>query len=70
MQTEYEKYSDEKLSDPEFKIKYLLAKEKLNLELMIDSIDEAVEKKSSYQTVKRRIATLRKHVATINFSLI
>ena len=66
MQTEYEKYREELLDSPEMKLKYLLATEKLNLELMIDSIDEAVEKQSSYQTIHRRIAKLRKHVAALS----
>jgi polyhydroxyalkanoate synthesis regulator phasin len=66
MATEYEIYRDELLKNPEFKIKYLLAKEKLNIELIIDSIDEAINKKSSLQTMKRRISKLRKHVAAMN----
>ncbi len=66
MQTEYEKYKEVLLAKPETQLKYILAKEKLELELMLDSIDEAVEKRSSYQTVRRRISKLRKHIAAIS----
>lgn len=66
MKTNYEIYRDEMLKDPDFRVKYLLAKEKLNLELMIDSIDEAVAKSSSSQTMKRRISKLRRYVASLS----
>ena len=65
MKTEYEKYRDQMLENPEFKAKYLLAKEKLNLEMLLDSIAQAVDNKSSYQTMKRRISKLRKHIASL-----
>lgn len=65
MQTDYEKFKDSLLEEPELKLKYLLAKEKINLELMIDSIDDAVEKQSSYSVIHRRISKLRKHIATL-----
>ena len=54
------------MEEPEFKAKYILANEKLNLELMIDTIDDAVENKNSYLTLKKRVNRLRKHVAAIS----
>lgn len=66
MQTEYEKYKEQLLDEPEMKLKYLLAKEKINLELMVDSIDEAVEKQSSNKTIQRRISKLRKHISALS----
>jgi polyhydroxyalkanoate synthesis regulator phasin len=66
MKTEYEKYKEALLESPEIKAKYLIAKEKLDIELMLDSIDEAIDNQSSYQTIKRRISKLRKHIAAIS----
>jgi hypothetical protein len=53
------------MKNPEFKVKYILAKEKINIELLIDSIDEAIEKKTSPLTMKRRINKLRNHIAAL-----
>ena len=66
MKSEIEIYKEEKMADPVFNAKYILAKEKLNIELMIDAIDDAFEKKDSYYTMKRRINKLRKHIATLS----
>ncbi len=66
MKSELEQYKEKRMEEPEFRAKYILAKEKLNLELMIDAIDEAVENKNSYLTLKRRVNRLRKHVAAIS----
>ncbi len=66
METNYEQYRNEMMQDPEFKAKYYLAKEKLNIELMIDSIEDAIDKNESQLTMKRRVAKLKKHVATLS----
>ncbi len=66
MKTNYEEYRDKQLENPEFRLKYLLAKEKLNLELLLDSINDAVEKQSSAQTLKRRIIKMRKHIVALS----
>ena len=63
MQTDYEKYRDEQLQNPEFKAKYYLSKEKLKIEFLIDSIDEAITKQNSLTSIKRRTAKQRKHIA-------
>ena len=65
MKSEIEIYKDEKMADPVFRAKYILAKEKLNIELMIDDIDNAIEKNDSHQTMKRRVNKLRKHIAAL-----
>lgn len=66
MKTNYEEYRDKQLENPEFRLKYLLAKEKLNLEFLLDSINDAVEKQSSPQTLKRRIIKMRKHIVALS----
>jgi hypothetical protein len=66
MEIDFEEYRDKLLENPEFKIKYLFAKEKLNLELMLDSIDEGFEKKSSPLTMRRRINKLRNHISALS----
>ncbi len=66
MQSEIEKYKEEKMADPVFRAKYILAKEKLNIELMIDSIDDAIDNKGSLITMKRRINKLRKHISAMS----
>lgn len=66
MKTNYEEYRDKQLENPEFRLRYLLAKEKLNLELLLDSINDAVEKQSSPQTLKRRIIKMRKHIVALS----
>ncbi len=66
MKTNYEEYRDKQLENPEFRLKYLLAKEKLNLELLLDSINDAVEKQSSTQTLKRRIIKMRKQIVALS----
>jgi hypothetical protein len=66
METNYEKYRNELLKNPEFQVKYYLAKEKLNIELMLDSIDEAINQKSSILTMKRRVSKLRNYITTLS----
>jgi hypothetical protein len=63
IKTEYEKYREKQLQNPEFKAKYYLAKEKLKIDFLIDSIDEAISNQNSLTTIKRRTAKLRKHIA-------
>ena len=62
MKSEIELYREERMKDPEFRAKYILAKEKLNIELMID----AIERKDSYNAMRRRINKLRKHIAALS----
>ncbi len=66
METNFEKYRNEMMQNPEFKAYYVLAKEKLNMELMLDSIEDAIDKKQSQLTVKRRVNKLKKYVAAIS----
>lgn len=66
MNSEIEMYKEVKMTDPVFKAKYILAKEKLNIVLMIDLIDDAYEKNDSHYTMKRRINKLRKHIAALS----
>jgi len=66
MLTEYDKYKEEKMQDPVFRANYILAKEKLEIELMLDSIDEAISKKATSISLRRKINKLRKHLTTLS----
>jgi len=66
MQTNYEKYRNSKLADPEFRAKYVLAKEKINLEIMIDSIKEGIEQEKAPQIIKRRLNKLSRYVTQLS----
>ncbi len=66
MKTNYEELLENKLLDPEFRVQYLLAKEKFDLELMIDSIRESIKLKKSANTIMRRVNTLSKHIHKIS----
>ena len=66
MKTNYETLRDEKLKDPEFRARYFFAKEKLDLELMIDSIKEGVRLHKPSTVLIRRINKLSKHVSNLN----
>ena len=44
----------------------ILTKEKLNMCIMIDEIEEAYDKKDSHFTFKRRINKLRKYIETLS----
>ena len=66
MKSEIELYFEEKMADPVFNAKYVLAKEKLNIELMIDDIYDAFKNQGSQNTIRRRINKLRKHIAALS----
>jgi hypothetical protein len=66
MESDYEEYKNKQLENPDFRVKYLLAKEKLNLELMVDSINDAIIKRSSQLTLKRRINKLKNHISAMS----
>lgn len=66
MKTNYEELLENKMLDPEFRVQYLLAKEKFDLELMIDSIKESIKLKKSTNTIMRRVNTLSKHIHNIS----
>ncbi len=66
METNFEKYRNGLMENPEFRAYYVLAKEKLNMELMIDSIEDAIDKNQSQLTMKRRVSKLKKYIAAIS----
>jgi hypothetical protein len=66
MTTNYKELFEKKMQNPEFRVHYLFAKEKLDLELMLDSIKESVHLKKSPNTIIRRINKLSKHIRNIN----
>ncbi len=65
MKSQLESYKDELLEDPINRAKFILAKEKLNIELMLDIIDKASEENDK-SILKRNIKKLRKHISTIS----
>ncbi|MFH1050114.1 MAG: hypothetical protein V1779_04180 [bacterium] len=66
MKTNYEKYRDEKMSKPEFQVKYAFAKEKLNLELLIDSIKDSLEQEKEPKIIKQRLNKLARYVTQLS----
>lgn len=66
--TEYEKSRAELMLDPEFRVKYLFAKEKLDLELMIDDIENGIKNHKSELSLTRRVNKLRKHISALELS--
>jgi len=66
METNFEKYRNEMMQNTEFKAYYVLAKEKLNMELMLDAIEDAIDKNQSQLTMKRRVSKLKKYIAAIS----
>lgn len=66
MKTNFEELRDNKMLDPEFRVKYAFAKEKLEIDLMLDSIKESVNQKKSPITIIRRIDKLSKHIYNIS----
>lgn len=68
MSTNYDDLKNEKMKDPEFRAMYYFAKEKLELELMIDSIKEGVTLNKSPKALMRRINRLSQHIQRINLA--
>jgi hypothetical protein len=66
MKTEYEKFVEEKLSDPEFKIKYLLEMEKLNIELLLYSVKESIEENQDKKIVINKLNNVFEHLNKIS----
>ncbi|OGU18095.1 MAG: hypothetical protein A2X61_02950 [Ignavibacteria bacterium GWB2_35_12] len=63
--TNYEEYRDKMLDNPEFKAMYILAKEKLQMELMIDSIKESILQKKDEKIIMRHLNKLSRHIGKI-----
>lgn len=66
MKTNYEELFENKMLDPEFRVQYLLAKEKLDMEMMIESIKESISSNKSSSTIMRRVNALSKHIHNIS----
>ncbi len=65
MKTNYEKYRDKMLENPEFRAKYILAKEKHRLELMVDSVKESIIQKKDEKIILRNLNKLSRHIGNI-----
>ncbi len=66
MKTNYDILFESKMLEPEFRVQYLLANEKLEIELMIDSIKESIKSQKSQNTIMRRVNTLSKHINNLS----
>ena len=66
MKTNYEELRDIKMQDPKFRVKYLFSKEKLDIDLMLDSIKESINQKKPPNAIIRRINKLSKHIHNIS----
>ncbi len=66
MKTNYEELFEEKMQNPEFQIKYIFAKEKLEIELLIDSIKESIKLNKPATTTMKRINKLEKHIELLS----
>ena len=64
--TNYEELLENKMLDPEFRVQYLFAKEKFDLELMINSIKESIKLNKSTNTIMRRVNTPSKNIHNIS----
>ena len=66
MKANYEELRDSKMQDPEFRVKYLFAKEKLEIDLMLDSIKESVNLGKSPISINRKLNKLSKYIYNIS----
>jgi hypothetical protein len=65
MKTNYEEYRDKELENPEFRAKYILAKEKLQLELMVDTVKESILQKKDEKIIIRNLNRLSRYIGRI-----
>jgi hypothetical protein len=65
MKTNYETLKEELLQDPVMQAKYILAKEKLNLELMLDSVKQSLTEGKQLNVIMRRINKMSNYINKI-----
>jgi len=63
--TNYDILREESLKDKEIAAYYAFAKEKLNLELLIEEIKDSVKKNNSQNTTLKKIRNLSRHIGNI-----
>jgi len=64
--TNHEKYKQELLSNPEMQAKYLLAKEKVHLEMMLETLKEQVRESKSRKTILGQITKISNRISGIH----
>jgi hypothetical protein len=62
MRTNYEEIRDSILNNPEMKANYIFASEKLNLELLLDSVRDSVVKGRQPETILRKINKMSDYI--------
>jgi hypothetical protein len=61
----HEKFSNELLSDPEIRAKYILAREKVKLEMMLENLKTQVIEKRSQKTILGQITRISNSITQI-----
>jgi hypothetical protein len=63
--TNYEKYRDELLSNPEYKARYVLAREKIKLEMMLETLRLQIIEEKSRKSILSQITKITNRVSRI-----
>ncbi|MBI5325084.1 MAG: hypothetical protein HZB41_07420 [Ignavibacteriae bacterium] len=64
-ETNYEEYRNKEQENTEFREKYLFAKEKLHLELMVETVKESILKKKDEKIIMRNLNKLSRYIGRI-----
>ena len=60
--TNLEEYSDMKMENPEFRAKYIIARERIHLEMMLEKLKEDIEKEEDKKVLLKDINLINKHI--------
>ena len=63
--TNHEKYRDELLLNPEYKAKYILSREKIKLEMMLETLRTQVIEEKSRKSILGQITKISNRVSQI-----
>jgi hypothetical protein len=67
--TNYEKFVEKQMQDPEFRAYYILAKEKAKLEFLIADLQETIKTNFEKKTIMKSVRQIGKYVSTIGLYL-
>ncbi|MFC2131749.1 hypothetical protein ACFLSQ_09970 [Bacteroidota bacterium] len=63
IKTNHEKFKDELLSNPEMKAKYLLSRERIKLEMMLENLRQQVIQEKNRKVILGQITKISNRVA-------
>jgi hypothetical protein len=63
--TNHQIFRDELLKDPDMKAKYVLAREKVKLEMMLENLRNQVIEEKSRKAILTQITKISKHISAI-----